>query len=252
MNPARFARGEWSPWIIGILALAIVLLAIVWWARRRERRGDWGPGLQNVAMARGYSPADLRGSAPPSPVLDPYEAWLLGLAALYVEQAGLLHNRWSLVPAFCGDDWRRRLLGVAQSWGTVRANEWRIAIANIELQLSQEPGGEGATRSGPEGDAATTGEADLRPMLVARLAMLLRLGVAARHISAGKARHRLATAAEPLRDSYGDWLSFGTALIEVEARASSRGTLDLRADLRMLYAQSGPWHETAWPARSGN
>ncbi len=132
MNPARFARGEWSPWVAVILALAIVILAIVWWARRRERRGDWGPGLVNVAKASGYSPADLRGSAPPSPVLDPYEAWLLGLAALYVEQAGLLHNRWSLVPAFCGDDWRRRLLGVAQSWGVVRANEWRSAVEGIE------------------------------------------------------------------------------------------------------------------------
>ena len=45
--------------------------------------------------------------------------------------------------------------------------------------------------------------------------------------------------------------SFGTALIEVETRASTRGTLDLRADLRILYAQGGPWHETQWPARSG-
>ena len=237
MNPARFARGEWSPWVAVILALAIVILAIVWWARRRERRGDWGPGLVNVAKASGYSPADLRGSAPPSPVLDSYEAWLLGLAALYVEQAGLLHDRWSLVPAFCGEDWRRRLLGVAQSWGVVRANKWRSAVEGIEQQLSRGTGGEGA--------------ADARPMLVARLAMLLRLGVAARHISAGKACRRLVTAAEPLRDSYSDWLSFGTALIEVETRASARGTLDLRADLRILYAQGGPWHETQWPARSG-
>ena len=45
--------------------------------------------------------------------------------------------------------------------------------------------------------------------------------------------------------------SFGTALIEVETRASTRGTLDLRADLRILYAQGGPWHETQWPAKSG-
>lgn len=238
MNPVRFARGEWSPWIIAILALAIVILAIVWWARRRERRGDWGPGLVNVAKARGYSPADLRGSAQASPVLDPYEAWLLGLAALYVEQAGLLHERWSLVPAFCGEDWRRRLLGVAQSWCTVRARDWRAAVAETEHRLSREM--RGSKRSEEAGD-------DLRVRLVARLAMLLRLGVAARHISAGRARRRLADAAEPLRDSYSDWLSFGTVLIEAEARVSSRSTLDLRADLRMLYAPDGPWHGIGWP-----
>ena len=250
MNPLRFARGEWTPWILAILALAIVILAIAWWARRRERRGDWGPGLANVAKARGYSPADLRGSAQASPVLDPHEAWLLGLAALYVEQAGLLHDRWSLVPAFCGDDWRRRLLDVAQSWGTVRSDDWSNRVANVEQQLSRELGSEQTASSGLEGD--TDGEIDPRPMLVARLAMLLRLGVAARHISAGKARHRLAATAEPLRDSYGDWLSFGTALIEAETRSSSRGTLDLRADLRILYARGGPWHETQWPHRAGN
>lgn len=249
MNPVRFARGEWSAWVIAILALAIVILAIVWWARRRERRGDWGPGLLNVAKTRGYSPTDLRGSAQASPVTDPFEAWLLGLAALYVEQAGLLHDRWSLVPAFCGEDWRRRLLGVSQSWGVVRANEWRTAVASIEQQLSRETRGEGGAESTTEVDTTSTGEVDARPMLLARLAMLLRLGVAARHISAGRARERLATAAEPLRDTYSDWLGFGTALIDTEARASSRGTLDLRADLRMLYAKGGPWHEIQWPAR---
>lgn len=135
MNPVRFARGEWSPWVIVIIALAMILLAIVWMSRRRERRGDWGPGLVNVAQTHGYSPADLRGTARAFTVADSYEAWLLGLAALYVEQAGLLHDRWSLVPAFCGDDWRRRLLGVAQSWGTVRGNEWRGSRAAAEPRV---------------------------------------------------------------------------------------------------------------------
>ena len=247
MNPVSFSRGEWTSWVIVIIALAMILLAIVRWSRRRERRGDRGPGLVNVAQTHGYSPADLRGSARAFTVADPYEAWLLGLAALYVEQAGLLHDRWSLVPAYCGDDWRRRLLGVAQSWDAVRGNEWRGSVAALEQQLNRESAAGRTQSAESSGVAAAAPDVDARPMLVARLAMLLRLGVAARHVSAGQARRRLATAAAPLREDCGDWLGFGTALIEAETRASSRGTLDLRADMRMLYAPGGPWHEVQWP-----
>lgn len=180
MNPFRYLHGGWSPWLIALLALAAALLAIVAWLRHRERRGDWGTGLVGVRGQAGYSPADLRGSAANVPssaraTRDPHEWWLLGLAAPFVEQERLLHDRWSLVPAACDDAWRRHLLTVASRWGVVRARDWKSIVADLEEQLA-------ASRP------SDRGWVDIRPWLVARLAMNLRLGIAARHTSGRRAR----------------------------------------------------------------
>lgn len=240
----RFVREEWSIWtlcvILGIVALA---LGIALWARIRERRGDWGPGLVGVSRQPGFSPADLRRGIERSTVEDPRERWLLGLAAPFVEQAGLMHERWSLVPAFCGDEWRRRLFDVANPWGAVRAKDWRQRAAVLEAELLALT----AARAGlGEAGAASP---DPRPWLAANLAMQLRLGVAARHVSAPRARARLEAAAAPLRADYRDWLGYGNAIIEAAEQLRFGSAVDLRADLRTLYAPDGPWAEVEW--RSG-
>ena len=271
MNPIRYVQAEWSPWLIAVLVLCAAIVAVALWARRRERLDRWGPGLLGVQQTAGYSPTDLRGAVVVAPVADPEDRWLLGLAAPFVEQAGLLHERWSLVPAFCDGEWRRRLVAITGGWGTVRARDWRHRVEAVEQQLRALPspgvspdassarGGavrtsgpidmSGAIRTsgafgGPDG---SPGSPDLRPWLVANLAMLLRLGVAARHTSAPRARRRLADAAAPLRAGYGDWLGYGAAVVAAAEGLQPGRTTDLRADLRTLYAPDGPWHETTWP-----
>src|SRR5690606_30316673 len=62
MNPLRVISGEWTPALVGLLVLAVLSLLLGGWFRRRERRGDWGPGLAGVTHTAGYSPADLRGA----------------------------------------------------------------------------------------------------------------------------------------------------------------------------------------------
>lgn len=236
MNPLRYL-GEWSPGLIGVFALCIAILLAHGWFRLRERRGDWGPSLARIAPAAGYAPADLRADAASTPVRDGTDRLLLGLAAPFVEAAGLLHDRWSLVPAFCGEDWRRRLAAVAEQRGVVRARDWKASAAALEQAL----------HGLDAGDLDDAERALLRPWLVANYAMLLRLGVAARHTTGRRARERLARAALPLRTHHADWLSFGDAFIAAAERIQPGGTTDLRADLRRLYAPDGPWAETAWP-----
>lgn len=234
MNPVRFLREEWSPWLVGLFALAVAILAIVLWARARERRGDWGPGLLGVPEAVGYAPADLGADAAATPVADARDRWLLGLAAPFVEQAGLLHDRWSLVPAPCDDAWRRRLTAIAAAWGVTRADRWKREVREAELGLGE--------------SQASPGWADPRPWQVARLAMLLRLGVAARHTAAPRARRRLERAAAPLRADYRDWLGYADAFVSGAELFQPGRTVELRADLRTLYAVGGPWHDVAWRA----
>ncbi len=245
MNPLRYARGEWGPWAIGLLLVAVAILVVTAWTKRRERLGEWGPGLAGMGATAGFSPADLRGTGTPGRVNNAEDRWLLGLAAPFVEQAGLLHDRWSLVPPFCGEDWRRRLLAVATAWGAVRARHWRRQIAVVEYELKTI--GIPAASSAPARRAEARGEADLRPLLIAELAMLLRLGVAARHTSAARARKRLLTATTTvsLQTAYSDWLGYGDAITTTTSRDPARAA-NLRADLRTLYATDGPWHEIGW------
>ena len=122
VNPLRYV-GEASPALVGLLVLCCVIVAINGWFRLRERRGDWGPGLTRVSDV-GYAPVDLRPATLAPLPEDPHQRWLLGLAAPYVETEGLLHDRWSLVPAFCDDAWRRRLTLVARAWGVASARDW--------------------------------------------------------------------------------------------------------------------------------
>lgn len=150
-----------------ILAIAFLILVVVVyvWGRARERSGDWGPGLKAKPIRDGYLPADLRATAAATRVDGAEDRWLLGLAAPFVEQAGLLHDRWSLVPAFCDEGWHRRLAAVAH----------------------------------------------------------------------------------PLRATYSDWLRYGDAIIAATEPLAPERMIDLRADLRILYAGRGPWHDLAWP-----
>ncbi|WP_110207226.1 hypothetical protein [Nocardioides daejeonensis] len=236
MNPLRYVGAESSPWLLGVLALAVAILGVTGWARLRERRDVWGPGLHGTpSRASGYSPADLRGALPRTVVEDPRERWLLGLAAPFVEQAGLLHERWSLVPAFCDEAWRRRLATVATGWRVSRAREWRHEVAVLEARLAD--------------SVHPAQPVDLRPWLVANLAMTLRLGVAARHTSAARARKRLERAATPLRGPITDWLGYGDAIVAALDQGGAGRAAELRADLRILYAADGPWHESSWPER---
>lgn len=78
--------------------------------------------------------------------------------------------------------------------------------------------------------------------------MLLRLGVAARHTSAPRARKRLAAAAAPLRADYRDWQGYADAFVASAEHFEPGRTIELRADLRTLYASGGPWHDIAWRA----
>lgn len=232
INPLRYV-GDLNPALIGLFALCCAILAVNGWVRLRERRGDWGPGLPKVPPGVGYAPADLRsGTAPPMPE-DPQERWLLGLAAPYVETAGLRHHRWSLVPAPCDDAWRRRLVIVADSWGVPRARAWRDAVAQLEEDIGQGP-------------SAAQNPVRLA-WLTANLAMLLRLGVAARFTSGHHARKRLRTAAEALHGQFSTWLDYGDALVTASEALTPGATTALRADLHRLYAAGGPWHEVGWP-----
>ena len=219
--------------IVGVVIVAVVILAVAAWGRSRERRDEWGPGLAGVVPSTGYTPADLRDPHATASVDDPTERWLLGLAAPFVENAALLHDRWSLVPQECGDPWKRHLLGVATRWGVTTARAWAAKVDEAEARAVEAPG---------------PGELDSRPYAVAMLAMLLRLGVAARHTSTTQARRRLTAAASPLRDDYRDWLSYGDAVLAVLEAARPGGIADQRADLRTLYAPGGPWHDPVWDA----
>ncbi|MEZ5085940.1 MAG: hypothetical protein R2722_06725 [Tessaracoccus sp.] len=220
-------------YLLGFLALLVLILAVNGWGRARERRGDWGPGFTGTPLKNGYLPADLRSSAPATIVESPEERWLLGLAAPFVEQAGLLHDRWSLVPAFCDEAWQRRLAAVAGQWGVRRGKDWKAAVADVEQRL--------ATLNS-HADAP-----DLRAYLTARLAMLLRLGVAARFTDAPGARRQLTQAARPLRKRYSDWLGYGDAIVAATNGLAPETTINLRADMRTLYADGGPWKHLSWP-----
>lgn len=238
MNPLRYIDGSWSPWLIGLVIACIGI--VVWNAflRRRERRGDWGPGPAPASPSpEGYSPVDLRGPGARgrgvSRSQSPEDEWMRGLAAPFVENAGLLHERWSLVPAFCDAAWRRRLGAVIDQWGASRAPAWRRAVADAEARAAA-----ASDQSDPV--AAQT-------LAVARLAMLLRLGVAARHTTGAAARRRLRSAGAGLTTATGDWLAFGDAFLRAYAAVGPRAT-EMRADVRGLYAADGPWHDPAWPA----
>lgn len=238
MNIAPFRFGGVDS-LLPVLIVGAVLalcLGVVLFARRLERRGDWGPSPTHATVGQGYSPADLRGGRTTTLVADPVERWVLGLAAPYVESAGLLHDRWSMVPAFCDAAWRRRLAEVVASWGVGRSVDWNAAVEQAENALVP-------LRSAgrvPDADAACA-------VTLARLGMLLRLGVARRYTTGAKARSRLRTAASPFRDRFGDWRRFGDAFLSGVAAFTPATITDIRADVRMLYATGGPWHDGAWP-----
>ncbi|MEJ1087123.1 hypothetical protein WDU99_02195 [Microbacterium sp. Mu-80] len=230
MNPLRLIRDDWPLAVLAaVLLLCGLLLAVAAWARRRERRGDWGPGLVGIRTdLDGYSPADMRATVNRTPVDDPQERWLLGLAAPFVEPVGLLHDRWSLVPAFCSDAWKRHLAVVAERWGVTRADAWKRETARAEQHLA---------------DAADP----LAVWTLSSFAMLLRLGVALRHTSGTRARERLRVAAAPLRERHSDWLGFADDWIAAAEIARPGRTAELRADVRTLFAEDGPWHDPGWP-----
>lgn len=232
MNPLRFISGEWTPALVGLLVLAVLILLVNGWFRRRERRGDWGPGLAGVTRTAGYSPADLRRADDAVEVQDAGERWLLGLAAPFVEQAALRHDRWSLAPAFCDDAWKRKLAAVAGGRGVVRAREWKRAVAHLERQIAEV--------------SPQPRQADLRPWMVAELAMLWRLGVALRHTNGRIARQRVEQFALPLREQYSDWLGYGDAFLAAAEVAMPGQTIPLRADVRTLFAPGGPWVRPSW------
>lgn len=57
------------------------------------------------------------------------------------------------------------------------------------------------------------------------------------------------SAHDPLRADYRNWLGYGNAIIEAAEQLRFGSAVDLRADLRALYAPDGPWAEVEW--RSG-
>ncbi|MFV0375517.1 hypothetical protein [Microbacterium sp.] len=206
----------------------------LWIRRRREKRGELGPGVRDTILEPlGYLPADLRHGVAPTPTRSAEDRWLLGLAAPFVEGAGMLHDRWSLVPARTNAAWNRHLREVATRRGVVNSRDWKRQVKRFEIGLADIPGS-------AEGDP-------LRAWEVAHLAITLRLGVALRHTTARSARARLAAAAAPMRTRFADWYRFGDAFVQAAEWLLPGRTYDLRADTRLLYAEGGPWHDPAWP-----
>lgn len=206
----------------------------LWIRRRREKRGELGPGLKDTIFEpMGYLPADLRHGVAPTPTRNAEDRWLLGLAAPLIEGAGMLHDRWSPVPARTNAAWNRHLREVATLYGVVRSRGWKREVAQLEISVASIP-------AGAEGDPT-------RAWLVAHLAMLIRLGVALRHTTARSARARLRAAAAPMRTRFADWYRYGDAFIQGAEWFRPGRTFDLRADTRLLYAEGGPWHDPAWP-----
>lgn len=222
LSPVRHIPGEWSPWAVGILLVCIVVLLVAARSRRQECRGHIGPGLLRDDAEGGYLPADLRGAAIEPPVADAEERWLLGLAAPFVETEGLLHHRWSLVPAPCNRLWQRRLTVIADRWGVGTMRAWTARTDEAQRALRQ-------------------GRAQVRDLAV--LAMLLRLGVAARYTTGPRARVRLRAAAAPLRTRGLDWRSYGNAFLD---EANTAAPALLRANVQALYNEGGPWHDPRW------
>lgn len=224
MNPLRNIR-EFDPVFLALaVTVCVGILAIVWWSRRRVARGEWGPGLTKD-IGSGYTPKDLRRTAAATPRRDD-DRWLLGLAAPLVEQARMLHDRWSLVPASADAEWMRQLRLTAEAWRITRRPDWVRTLADVEASLR-------------EGTLAA--DDPRRVVRTASFAMLLRLGVALRYTDARAARRRLAAVAAPLRAVYGDWLSYGDAYLEGRPGGRAAASIDQRAELRLLYADGGPW-----------
>ncbi len=218
---------------VGLLVLLAVLLAVALvggvLTRRRERAEQGQHG------GRGYTPADLRPLAPTTPRTRPApeDAWLLGLAAPFVEAAGLMHDRWELTPEPRDVAWERQLDRWLAQNDVVTRESWVRIVRELEWAITHER---------PEPD-----EVDHRPWLVARHAYLCRLGSAAGHVGTEESRTRVHSAASILRADVTDWFGFADAFLASATGTDPTSVPAWRATVRRLYAPGGPWADVAWP-----
>lgn len=210
--------------VVGVLVVCLVIVQV---DKQRKRRDPDRGGL-------GYSPADLR-PAPAAqiqrgrqdPAADPYDTWLLGLAAPFVELSGLVHQAWSLQPERPDEAWRRKIAETLDAHRVASAQRWQEALEWAESQTSTD---------------------GLQEWAVAQHAFLCRLGVAAGHLSPDEARRKVAAVAAPLLEQHRDWFGFADAFLDACAVLQEADLPRMRAAVRVLYAPGGPWAQPAWPS----
>lgn len=243
MNVTRYLREESDPVLIGLIVVTAALLLAVWVLRRQEARTERRARRSGDRGGNGYSPADLRPFIPSGVAAtadrpgdlpdDPHERWLLGLAGPFVEPAGLSHATWDLGVQDSPEHHRHLARLLEQSGVRTRA-DWEREVAALES-------------SAPWSAPWTAAADDPSPWTAARLAMVLRLGVAAGHTTSATARRRLESAASDLRRRYTDWFGFADAFLAAAERLSPGEAPTLRATIRVLYAPGGPWSDVSWP-----